>query len=178
MRCNPVRRVTAAAALVVVGLVALAPSAVAAPYPPQPGAPPTGVLGITVGGGGSPSVCGFAPGTTVTITIGGQPVGNVVSDNNACVTVPVAVVSTTTARVLGLMFGITCGANTLTGTGTGANGSTTTASTTLTVLCATAKSGIVFTGANTTRELEFGGGLFLVGALILIAFRRHEHRRA
>lgn len=178
MRFTRVSRVAAVASLALAGFVALAPSAIAAPYPPQPGAPPGGALGVSVGGTATPSLCGFAPGSTVTLTIDGQPIGSLTAGSDACVTFPVSVLSTSKSQVLGLTIATTCGANSVSGSGTGASGSATTASTSFSVICATSSTGIVFTGSNSSRDLKFGGGLFLIGALVVFAFRRRERQQA
>jgi hypothetical protein len=178
MRFARVSRIAAVASLALAGFVTLAPSVMAAPYPPQPGAPGTGALGVAIGGTTSPTLCGFAPGSTVTVMIDGQPVGSLTAGSDACVTFPVSVLSSSKSQVLGLTIATTCGANSVSGSGTGANGTATTASTSFSVICATASTGIVFTGSNSVRDLEFGGGLFVIGGLLVFAFRRRERQAA
>lgn len=159
-----ISRCAAAGFMAMAILIMLSPSAQAAAYPPQPG--PTAVLGemITV------NVCGLTPGSSVTVQVNGQPAGSVTVNAGGCAPVPVTVNSTSQSTVNGMTVSTACGSNTVTAGG---------ATATFTISCIAATNapagGIAFSGANILPELLFAGTLFLIGIIVIFAYRRRVH---
>ena len=103
MKLAMMGRLVAGASLAIGMLVVVAPAAGAAqPYPPVTSSgSPTVVLGETI----SSTLCGFAPGSTVNVSVNGQPVGTVTANGSGCATVTTKVNSTSQATVLGVTVG-------------------------------------------------------------------------
>jgi hypothetical protein len=162
-------------AMTVLGSVAITTLLVlvAPPAPAQTGYPPgpattqpsavngnqdagTVVRGSTV----TRELCGFAPGSTVRISVNGSSVPTMTADANGCVTV-----QSVAER---------CGANELTASGAQADGTPVNQRVTFTVSCGTSEAGTAFTGANIARGTITGAALIGVGALVVLGSRRRR----
>lgn len=135
----------------------------------------TQVVGqVNVGGSFTREVCGFAPGTQVTVSLNGGGVLTKTADANGCLQTTVAVLSETQVRVGDTTAPARCGTNSLVATGAGAGGAQVTQTVTFTVVCpaAAARGGVAFTGANVARWAGLGAALVAIGALVVLAARR------
>jgi LPXTG-motif cell wall-anchored protein len=139
------------AALVTLGVAGVASAQTPPAYTPAI----SGANGHTVTGSG------FTPGTTVTVTLGSQVLGEVLVAANGTFSLPF---TPPTA----------CGTYTLTAT----NGTQTTTST-ITVQCASGvtPAGVLpKTGSNSSLPLtEVGAGLVAIGALVVFGVRQRQH---
>lgn len=164
-------------------------------------APSSGSINAgTLGSGGTTSVdvCGFVPGSTVSISLNGKPVTTATVASNGCATVTIQVVSAGTAlgravfAAAGLHLAATASSvkingvsatglppgqqNTITATGTGTN----LASRTVSVFFTTSSSsagGLPRTGAMILRWSLAGLGLIVIGGLLVLANRRRTNVR-
>lgn len=146
-------------------LMILGGSALAQTYTPTP---PPNVLELstnTPGPGGTfeGRGCGFAPGSTVTITIGGQSVGTIVVGTDGCA------VGTMTAPNAP-------GTYTVCYTGVTPSGGSQQLCNTITVASAQPATGTVpFTGTRNLLLIAIiGTSLLLVGTVLVVTFRRRQ----
>jgi hypothetical protein len=135
--------------------------------------------GGTVGVGGTVAVqaCGYKPGSSINVSINGQPATTTTAKATGCGHATITLVSTTSAVVSGVDPAITCGANTATFSGANAAGTAVVQTVGFSVNCAVS-AGIVFTGANIFKWLLAALGLFALGALFLVAERRRSRNLA
>jgi LPXTG-motif cell wall-anchored protein len=157
----------------------------------------------TLGSGGTVSVdvCGFAPGSTVTITLNGGAVTTATVGSNGCATITIQVVSPGTAlgrpvfAAAGLQLAQTSSSlkingvaatglppgqqNTIGATGTGSNLATRTVNVFFTTsTSATSGSGLPRTGVMILRWALAALGLIAIGALLVVADRRRNRKSA
>jgi LPXTG-motif cell wall-anchored protein len=160
------RKTLMLAACAVTGLLLVAGSAGAAPYPPD--APSIGTSSSSVQNAGSTTVmgAGWQPGTTVALTIASTPqsvgTASVLSDGTFTqdVTIPC----------------LDAGTHTISGSGTDASGAANTVSTTVTVTgtCDPGGGTLPHTGSNTSGVVTLASGLILLGAVLVIALNRRR----
>lgn len=164
---------------------------------PTSGSINAGTLGI--GGTVSVDVCGFVPGSTVSLTFNGAPAGTATVGSNGCATITIQVVNPGTAlgrpvfAVAGLQLAATGSTvkingqtftglppgqtNTIVATGTGTNGAARTVSVFFTTSVGNATSPLVRTGAMILRWSLAALALIAVGALLVLADRRRGRSR-
>jgi hypothetical protein len=149
-------------------------------YPPGPGTTaPAAVNGgqdvgnVTLGETVTRELCGYAPNSTVRISVNGSSVTTMTADGNGCVTVHLKVTSTSAVEVEGLTAVARCGGNTLLATGSQADGAAVNETITFDVACGSADH-TAFTGANIARGTITGAALLGVGALTVLGGRRRR----
>lgn len=212
LRTSVFRRVVALTfVLSLVGApAALAQTTTTSPYPGTPTTAPGGPttadidLGLQeVGAILNISVCNFAPGTTITITINGTQISpSVVAGSNGCATIRIEVLSTLVSalgasplrslaatglaqtadkiqiRVNGQTLTVGPHGTVVTGIarGTGSNGFERTVTFRFTVVRrgTISRSGLVRTGATVARWGIGGAGLVGIGYLLVLATRRRR----
>lgn len=187
------RRSAVTALIAVVGglLALVSPAAAQTGYPP--GActatvssaslasfPPGNTLNITLA-----PVCAFTPGTPVTVTVNGQPVGTKTANADGVVTVSVTIVDTTTLSVDDpVIVPAICGNNTVVarGTSAAANNAQVTHTVTFGVTCPTPAAAaatparVAFTGANILRASAVALALLIGGSLLVVGTRKRRQQ--
>lgn len=119
-------------------------------------------------------VCGYATGSSVAVSVDGQPAGVKTSDTNGCAQITLVVRSASLLDVSDpVTVSIRCGANSLVATGKAGSGQTMIQTVAFVVPCAVpARSGFAFSGANVMRELAVAAVLLVVGLVLVLADRR------
>jgi hypothetical protein len=198
--------------IVVLGVMTLALMA-AAPagaqtYPtgsttPTTASPSSGSINAgTLGADGTVSVdvCGFVPGSTVSISLNGSPVTTATVGSNGCATITIQVVSPGTAlgravfAAAGLRLAATSSSlkingvtatglppgqqNTIAATGTGTNLASRTVNVFFTTSTGASGGGLPRTGAMILRWSLAALALIAVGGLLVLADRRRGRKRA
>ena len=159
---SAIRTLLVVSAFLVVGMQTPALAA----YPPAGCGLATSTTSVAVGNSVTVSGCGLLPGSTVTITLepGAQVLATVTVDSSGAFSATVTIPSD-----------LALGSYSITATGTAGDGSPLTQTTSLTVAAAStsASSGsFAFTGSNVWPSVLVGGGLFLVGAMLIMTVRR------
>jgi hypothetical protein len=132
-------------------------------------------LTIAVGGSQTATLCGFAPGSSVSLGINGTSDGTTFADSNGCVTVTYVVTDPHISANGGPAVTAAFGSNVSTVSGESSSGLTLTDDVTVVIpaTAAPAGSGLAFTGAD-IAAMVFGGVLLigLGGLLVMVARRR------
>jgi hypothetical protein len=122
------------------------------------------------------TLCGFAPGATVTLAVNGTVDASVVAGSGGCVTLTGVVSDPHIAVNGGTPVAVGLGANAITATGISAGGGTQTDTADLTVVttaaAAATPSGLAFTGADIMAVVIGGLALIALGFLVLTFARR------
>lgn len=139
-------------------LAATAPNVYGIDYPASDGA---AALTPSSGDAGDPTEvagCGFAPGVSVAISIGSEPVATTTADAQGCI-----------SETVTLPNGLSAGNHEISATGLNPDGGTHTLSASFTV-----NGSIAFTGANSSLYAGVGAALLAVGALFIVVTRRRR----
>jgi hypothetical protein len=132
--------------------------------------------------------CQFAPGSTVTLSVNGQPAGSQTADGRGCVSQAVTVLTCSSVSVNGHVLSARVGQNSLTASGSSSTGTPVVQTVNFNVACATAaglsqqvaqgrsSTGFAFTGANVARLGAFALLLMMLGAFLVRATRDRRVR--
>ncbi len=118
---------------------------------------------------------GFQPGSQVTVTFGGNPVGTFTADSSGNVTFTVDVTSVNstggTVTINGKSFNVALSNNVLVAVGTGANGAALTVNNSFSL----ASSGsLAFTGINLAKWLGVVGVLLVIGFVLFMLEKKRS----
>ena len=128
----------------------------------------------TPGSSFSGTVCGFAPGSTVTFSVGGASAGTATAGSNGCDTFTGAVSNALSLTINGgTPIPVTLGTVVITASGTSSTGGTQSSTYTFQVVKTAAATGLAFTGADIMAMV--GGGLALIAlGYLVVAFARRR----
>ena len=185
MKARLVMRVKCSTAIVGLLLLVAAPAYAQTGYPPGPATTqPSGINGtqdlgtLAVGQSGNRELCGFAPGSTVRISVNGSFVTNKTADGNGCVRVRFRVASETVVEVDDpIAAPAHCGPNDLVAAGSQSDGAPVTQTVQFEIVCGSLpRAGTATTGANIARGALVGAALVGCGALLALGSRRRKAR--
>ena len=173
--------------LTIVGLLLLvaAPAYAQTGYPPGPATTqPSGVnatqdLGtLAVGESGTRELCGFAPGSTVRITVNGSFVTNKTADANGCVRVQYRVASQTVIEIDDpIPAPAHCGSNDIVAAGAQSDGAPVSQTLQVEIVCGPLpRASTATTGAGIARGALVGVALIGSGVLLALGSRRRKAR--
>jgi hypothetical protein len=164
-------------------LLVAAPGYAQTGYPPGPGTTQpsavdstddlgTPAMGQTV----TRELCGFAPNSTVPISVNGSFVMNKTAAATGCVLIELKVVSGSTIEVgKSITVAVECGSNELTAAGSQADGTAVNQTLRFDVACGTdAQASTASTGANIARGSIAGVAVIGTGVLLVLGSRRRK----